>query len=359
MDSPLAPQILAIEVPLRSDPSVSRPVRVLSIDGGGVRGYLPALLLAEIERRAATPASRLFDLVVGTSTGGIISIGLAAGLSARSLADFYPTHGRRIFGGAEEPVWKTRLLGTGGTFSERMGAAARRLGGPFGGNPDYGGNARHRPDGLEGVLRDVLGDTMLSQAAMDIAITSFDGLSATPVVFSRRDARTDASWDLPLRDIARATSAAPTYFPPLKIDWVGRTCHFIDGGVWANNPSGIAVSESLILTAERGLTGRSVFLVSLGTGTASAGAAFDGTSSWIGSAGDLVKTATSVAAGELLARRAVPEQNYRRLQVVDNRVAGAMDDPSSQRLGVLKAAAGDLIRAKNADLVEIVARLVP
>lgn len=73
-----------------------RPVRVLSIDGGGVRGYLPALLLAEIERRAARPATTLFDLVVGTSTGGIIGIGLATGLSAQSLADFYPTYGQRI-----------------------------------------------------------------------------------------------------------------------------------------------------------------------------------------------------------------------------------------------------------------------
>ncbi|MCX4694809.1 patatin-like phospholipase family protein [Streptomyces sp. NBC_01408] len=336
---------------------MTRPVRVLSIDGGGVRGYLPALLLAEIERRASVPAAKLFDLVVGTSTGGIIGIGLAAGLSAQSLADFYPTYGRRIFGGTEEPAWKTRLLGSGGTFSERMGGAARRIGSPFGGNPAYGGNARHRPDGLEGVLRDVLGDVRLSQAAMDLAITSFDGLVAMPVVFSRRDALADANCDLPLRDVARATSAAPTYFPPLETDWAGRRCLFVDGGVWANNPSGVAVSESLILTSEKNLTGQSVFLVSLGTGMAPAGAAFEGTNSWIGSAGDIVKTATSVVAGELLASRAVPVQNYRRLQVVDNRVAGAMDDPSSQRLGVLKAAADDLIRSKNADLDEIVARL--
>ncbi|MBT1189555.1 patatin-like phospholipase family protein [Streptomyces sp. CJ_13] len=310
-----------------------------------MRGYLPALLLAEIERRAARPATTLFDLVVGTSTGGIIGIGLATGLSAQSLADFYPTYGQRIFG-------------VGGTFSEQMGSGARYIGRMFGGNPAYGGNARHRPDGLEGVLRDVLGDTLLSQAAIDLAITSFDGLTSRPVVFSRRDARTATSWDLPLRDVARATSAAPTYFPPLDIDWAGRRCRFIDGGVWANNPSAVAVSESLVLTAGKGMTGQSVFLVSLGTGVAPAGVAFEGTSSWIGSAGDLVKTATSVAAGELIALRALPEQNYRRLQVVDNRVAGAMDDPSSQRLGVLKAAADDLILDKSADLDEIVARLV-
>ena len=336
---------------------MARPVRVLSIDGGGIRGYLPALVLAEIERRAGSPAADQFDLVVGTSTGGIIGIGLAAGLSAQALANFYPTYGRRIFGGAEEPAWKTRLLGTGTNFAERMGNAARQVGGPFGGNPAYGGNARHRPDGLQAVLREVLGDVRLSQARMSLAITSFDGFLARPVVFSRRDARADATWDLTLRDVARATSAAPTYFPPHEIEWAGRRCSFVDGGVWANNPAAVAVAESIVLTSQAGLTGQSVFLVSLGTGAPSATAAFRGTDSWIGSAGDLVKTATSVSVGHVLASRSVPAQNYRRLQVIDERVAGAMDDPSSQRLDALKAAADGLIRASSRDLDDIVARL--
>jgi patatin-like phospholipase/acyl hydrolase len=192
---------------------------------------------------------------------------------------------------------------------------------------------------------------------MDLAITSFDGLLSRPVVFSRRDARADPTWDLPLRDVARATSAAPTYFPPHEIDWAGRRCSFIDGGVWANNPSAVALTESLVLTGERALTGQSVFLLSLGTGTAATGAAFAGTDSWIGSAGDLVKSATSVLAGEVLATRALSIQNYRRLQAVDARVAGAMDDPSVQRLGVLKAAADALITRQSTDVDEIVARL--
>ena len=348
---------LVIARRFRSNVLVARPVRVLSIDGGGIRGYLPALVLAEIERRAGTPAANQFDLVVGTSTGGIIGIGLAAGLSAQALAAFYPTYGRRIFGGVEEPAWKTRLLGTGANFAERMGNAARQVGGPFGGNPAYGGNARHRPHGLEAVLREVLGDTRLSQARMSLAITSFDGFLARPVIFSRRDARADATWDLTLRDVARATSAAPTYFPPHEIDWAGRRCSFVDGGVWANNPAAVAVAESLALTSEAGLTGQSVFLVLLGTGMASATAAFRGTDSWIGSAGDLVKTATSVSVGHVLASRSVPPQSYRRLQVIDERVAGAMDDPSPPRLGALKAAADGLIQASSNDLDDIVARL--
>jgi predicted acylesterase/phospholipase RssA len=333
---------------------MTQPIRVLSIDGGGVRGYLPALVLAEIERRAGAPVADQFDLVVGTSTGGIIGIGLAAGLSARQLAEFYPTYGRRIFGGADEPRWKTRLLGTGSTLAERMGNAARQIGAPSGGHPAYGGNARHRPEGLEGVLREVLGDTRLSQARMNLAITSFDGLAAVPVVFSRRDARADPAWDMLLRDVARATSAAPTYFPPHEIDWAGRRCRFVDGGVWANNPAAVAITESLELTSQAGLTGRSVFLVSLGTGMAAAGGAFGGLDSWIGSGRDLVKSATSVTVGEVLAGRSLPSQSYHRLQVVDERIAGAMDDPSPQRLTALKGAADALIHTRGAELDDIV-----
>lgn len=327
---------------------MAEPVRVLSIDGGGVRGYLPSLLLAEFERRAGRPASSLFDLIVGTSTGGIIGIGLATGLSAVELSDFYPRYGRQIFGGADEPAWKTRLLGRGRTFSERMGNAARTIGAPAGGNPRFGGNARHLPDGLEAVLHEVLGDTRLATCQVDLAITTFDGLSSQPLVLSRRDAVTDSNFDLPLRDVARATSAAPTYFPPHRIDWAGATREFIDGGVWANNPAGVALSESVHLTAARQLTGESVLIVSLGTGRAKSTASFAGTEGWIGSAGDLVKSATSVAAGELLARRALTDARYIRFQVLDDRIAGAMDDPSPARLDLLKAAADDLIRSDSA-----------
>jgi uncharacterized protein len=332
--------------------------RVLAVDGGGIRGYIPALVLAEIEKRAKTPAANLFDLIVGTSTGGIIGIGLATGMSADELARFYPDYGRRIFGGVDRPAWQKRVMGYGATFEESMGQPARKFGAPWGGNKKFGGNARHRANGLEGVLQDVLGERRLSEVAVPLAVTSFDGATSQPVVFSSRDAQRDCALDLPLRVAARATSAAPTYFPPCEYEWAGRIRKFIDGGVWANNPSAVALSEAAALTEARQITATSILLVSLGTGIAPSGATFNETATWIGAASDTIKTATSVAAGEVLARRALPASNFVRLQVVDESVAGAMDDPAAARLAVLKNAADQLAKAEEAQLERLAALLV-
>lgn len=335
-----------------------RPVKVLSIDGGGIRGYLPSLLLAEIERRAGRPVSQLFDLVVGTSTGAIIGIGLAAGKSAAELSEFYPRYGRRIFGGSDDRTELQRhLWGSGANLRESLDQAAVAIGGPFGGNPRMGGNARHRPDGLESVLAEVLGDISLSQLPTDVALTTFDRLTSMPVVLSGREARANPAYDLPARLAARATSAAPTFFPPLATRWAGRDCEFVDGGVWANNPAAVAMAESIALTTERGLTGSSVLLVSLGTGVVPGGSILDGNGSWLGAAKDLAGLATSVWAGDVLARRALGEARYRRFQVVDPGVAGAMDDPSTARLAVLRAASESMIRRESAAIDVVVGEL--
>jgi patatin-like phospholipase/acyl hydrolase len=238
-----------------------------------------------------------------------------------------------------------------------MGQSARNVGAPTGGNKKFGGNARHAAKGLEGVLQEVLGDRRLAEVSVPLAVTSFDGVTSQPVVFSSRDARHDHVLDLPLRVVARATSAAPTYFPPCETEWAGRACKFIDGGVWANNPSAVALAEAAPMTAARQITATSVLLVSLGTGVAPGGATFNETATWIGAASDTIKTATSVAAGEVLARRALPASNVVRIQVVDSSIAGAMDDPSSARLATLKTAADRLVEEEATQLDSLVTAL--
>jgi patatin-like phospholipase/acyl hydrolase len=337
---------------------VNERVRVLAIDGGGIRGLIPALLLAEIERRAGVRSSEVFDLIVGTSTGGIIGIGAAIGRPAEELAQFYPSYGRRIFGGDDRrSAFEKRIFGPEDGFWKNLDHAARQMGGPFGGNPSFGGNARHTTDGLEHALREVLGDLHLSAAATELTVTSFDGLTGLPVLFSTRDARADAEYDVLLRDVARATSAAPTYFPPLTMFWGGQTREFVDGGVWANNPSAVALTESLAMTSEREQSSTSILLVSLGTGVAPGGSLFDGNQSWLGVAQDMTGLATSVWSGEVLARRALGV-NYKRLQVLDPRIAGAMDDPSEARLTALTDAAAHLIAAESATLDQLITELV-
>ena len=340
-----------------SDPA---PVRVLSIDGGGIRGFIPSLFLKEVERRAGNkPLAELFDLIVGTSTGAIIGIGLALGKSAAELAEFYPAYGRRIFGGTDDrSELEKRIWGSGADLGESLDRAASFVGAPFGRRKGQGGNARHRPGGLEAVLLEVLGETRLSKVSTELAVTTFDRLRSLPLVLSSRDARADPSFDLPVRQAARATSAAPTYFPPLELHWAGQDRELVDGGVWANNPSGVAISESVALTSQRGLTGSSVLLVSLGTGAVPGGSILDDEGSWLGVAKDFTGLATSVWAGEVLARRALGEGRYQRFQVLDPRIAGAMDDPSKERLAALRAAAEGLISRESAAIDRLVKELM-
>jgi patatin-like phospholipase/acyl hydrolase len=328
---------------------------VLSIDGGGTRGYLPALVLRELERRAGRPAAELFDLIVGTSTGGIIGIGLSVGRSAEELAAFYPTYGRAIFGGVDgRPEWKKRLEGPTGNFGSDWAHALRTIGGPFGGSTDSGGNARHAVDGLNAALKEVLGQTRLAQVSTPLLATTYDAISGCPVVLSSRDAVSDPTRDLPLFEVARATSAAPTYFPALETRWAGASRRFIDGGVWANNPAHVALEA---LTVDRA-DPDSLLLVSLGTGASPTEPSYQAEMSWLGVAKDTMALATTVQTGHQLCQRYLAAANYHRLQVVDRNIAGAMDDPSKERLAALADAAQHMIVEQSATLDCVVAQLV-
>ncbi|ULP37566.1 patatin-like phospholipase family protein [Mycolicibacterium rufum] len=328
----------------------------MSIDGGGTRGYLPALVLQELERRAKRPASDLFDLIVGTSTGGIIGIGLAAGRSATELAQFYPRYGRAIFGGSDtRPRWKQRLFGTTGDFARDWESSLRKIGSPFGGDPGGGGNARHSADGLDAALGEVLGEMTLAQVSTPLIATTFDAASGVPVLLTSRDAAKSADRDLPLRLVARATSAAPTFFPPLETTWAGATRRFIDGGVWANNPAHLGMLEAITSASA---DPRSVTLVSLGTGAAPTRPSFQLDLSWISAAMDTVALATTVHTGHTLCQRYLSPDRYHRLQVTDPGIAGAMDDPSAERLAALASAANRLIADHSDHLDRVLQQLI-
>ncbi|WP_445170371.1 patatin-like phospholipase family protein [Mycolicibacterium sp. Dal123E01] len=330
-------------------------MRVLSIDGGGTRGYIPALVLRELERRAGRPAAQLFDVIVGTSTGGIIGIGLALGLSAEDLAQFYPRFGRAIFGGLDNrPEWKRRAFGATGNFQDDWKSAGRTLGSVFGGDRRSGGNARHAVEGLNAALQEVLGDARLSQVSTPLLVTTFDANSGCPVVLSSRDATRSPDCDLLLRDVARATSAAPTFFPALEITWAGAERRFIDGGVWANNPAHIGLLDALTIGAAEP---HSVLLVSLGTGAAPSDPSFGIDLNWLGVAKETMAVATTVQTGDLLCERYIRAGNYHRLQVVDGSIAGAMDDPSAERLANLAAAATQMITQQSTTIDRIVEQL--
>src|SRR4051812_38375568 len=202
--------------------------RILAIDGGGIRGLIAARVIARLEELIAAEAGAersladCFHLIAGTSTGGLLALGLTspdrahAGrprLAGRDLVNLYLEDGPRIFGDRLH-----RLLSLGGWIAPK-----------------------HSPKQLERTLRDRLGDARLSEALREILVTSYDMTEPGPHFFKRRRAREPDESDPTMVDVGMATAAAPTYFPSRGLE--GRA--LVDGGLFAANPSVAAVVEAL------------------------------------------------------------------------------------------------------------------
>ncbi len=205
-------------------------LKVLTLDGGGIRGILPCAILAEIERRLDRPAAELFDLMAGTSTGGIIACGLNV------------PHPQQ----PGKP--KFRALDLGALYEKSGAQIFKKQGGIFSGvNSMFEEAFTHK--GLEDLLKDYFGDTELRQTLTEVLVTSYDIERRKPFYFQSRLAKTNpAAENFLLRDISRSTSAAPTYFEPNALPWTdGSILALVDGGVFANNPSMLAYTEALEL----------------------------------------------------------------------------------------------------------------
>ena len=197
--------------------------RILSIDGGGILGTFPAAFLAGLELHLARPIGCYFDLIAGTSTGGIIAIALAMGLRASDLLDLYEHRGPEIFGQG------------GGRVADFI-RGKLRLGRWFL-LPKYG------PARLHAVLEEVLGDKRIGDAKTRLLVPAWNPVARSVYIYKtahhqrfRTDYRSLAV------DAAVATAAAPTYFQR----HVSRhAAGLSDGGTWANNPTALAVVEGI------------------------------------------------------------------------------------------------------------------
>jgi len=342
--------------------------RILAIDSGGIRGLIPALVLAELERRLREATGREarvadhFHLFAGTSTGGLVALSLTAPhpgepghprFSAEELASLYNADGPRIFG------WSLhRVLAVNGYL------------GP-----------KYPLDGLRRAVESRLGETRLSEALRELVVTSYDMHGREPFFFKRWRARESAERDAPMVDAALATSAAPTYFPSHGL---GERA-LVDGGVYVANPTVAAITEALKRTTDEpgDLVPHDLLVVSLGTGSHEAG--FDqrrvrrwGKLGWIlpkdhdppllGAMLDGQSDATDHWAHMLLNTEpgdAPPDRSeigrgprYFRLQVPLS-VPIAMDDASETARGLLTEAADRLIADHDERLTQIVERLAP
>ena len=306
-------------------------MKVLCIDGGGIRGLIPALVLSEIERRTGRRTAELVDLVAGTSTGGILACGLTRPgpdgrplYSADELAGIYVEEGPRIF---HRGLLK-RIFSVEGWIDER-----------------------YEDSGLEAALVRYLGDARLSDALTDVLVTAYDIQDRFAFFFRSARARTDPTYDFPLFQVARATSAAPSYFEPAQATDVAgaRTYPLVDGGVFAVNPSLCAYAD--VVGAGRG--GELELMLSLGTGEHTRPYTFEQARSWgqlewarplLGIVFDGVADTTEFEAGTLMRDR------YVRLQTELNIASDDFDDATAANLAALRAEAEQLIARSEADL---------
>ena len=203
-----------------------RRFRILSMDGGGIKGLFPATVLAELERRylGGGSVAAYFDLIVGTSTGGILALGFGAGLKASELAELYALRGLDIFPSMNRirKWWRT----------------GRNI-------LQY----HYDRTALEDLLLEALGAKLLGDSIVRLCIPAFEGKHSEVFVF-KTPHHSDYKIDRfePMVKVGLATSAAPTYFRPMEHN--GYT--LVDGGVWANNPVMLAVIEALTcFTLER------------------------------------------------------------------------------------------------------------
>lgn len=313
-------------------------VRILSIDGGGIRGIIPAIVLAEIEARTGKPVAQLFELIAGTSTGGILAVSLttpgpAGGpkYAATQMVELYEQQGPRIF---DCPFW------------HRIESL------------DNLAHARYPCRGIEGALHDYLGeDARLKDALTDILVTAYDTDSRMPFFYRSSRARQDPAYDWPARHVAQATAAAPTYFEPFHERGAGGDYSLLDGGVFATNPAMCALAE-VLADPQRALT--DVLMISLGTGQLTKRYPYKQVKGWgvVQWAQPLIDILLDGVAEtvDYQMRQLLPGRYYR-LTGELTEASDSMDDASAGNLAALKDLARQIVRDHDAEIADLCRRL--
>jgi patatin-like phospholipase/acyl hydrolase len=215
--------------------------RVLSIDGGGIRGLVTTIVLQRLlEKPGLDNILDLIDLVAGTSTGGLLALGIADQLDIAEIRDIYVNKGPEIF----DDFWLDDLVHLG-----------KLLGADYSIKP------------LGRALQDLLGDTTLGQLKKRVLITAFDldnedpdpaKRTWKPKLFHNFPGKNNDRDQLAYK-VGMYTSAAPTYFPTVD--------GYVDGGVYASNPGMCALAQTQDQRYKPTPALQDIVLLSLGTGT--------------------------------------------------------------------------------------------
>lgn len=307
-------------------------VRILTIDGGGIRGIIPALILAELEERTGRRACELFDFIAGTSTGAILALGAATPgpdgrgkWRARDGVALYATRGREIFSKGRFSV---------GLFHEK-----------------------YHHESFERVLDEAFGDAMLSDAIVRCMATAYSLRLRQVHHFDSDEAKRDPNWDFHMKTVIRAATAAPTFFEPARIYSSDDAEHLLlDGALYANNPSMIAFVEATRAGAD------DVIVVSLGTGDEVEAMHWEQVKDW-----GLAQWARPIlnvlfdAMGESIdyqLRHLLGPERYHRFQTPLDTGSHHLDDASERNIEALMADAANLVADHDEEIDHLCEKLV-
>ncbi|MBN8701621.1 MAG: patatin-like phospholipase family protein [Bacteroidetes bacterium] len=236
--------------------------RILSLDGGGIRGILPGQILVSLEKKLQQKTNNsnarlahYFDFIAGTSTGGILTCAyLCPNEEDATMPKFT----------AQEAV-NLYLLKGGNIFQTNVFQKIKSVSGLS--------DEKYSAKDLEESLHTYFGSKRLSQLLKPCIITSYNIFSRTTHFFTQHDAVQKEGYDYYLHEVARATAAAPTYFEPALVHSMsGVSYPLIDGGIFANNPGMVAYAEARQLFDSPAkpsgkVTAADMFMLSIGTGT--------------------------------------------------------------------------------------------
>ena len=335
-------------------------LRILSIDGGGIRGILPGQIMVALEQKLQTksgnPDARIadyFDLVAGTSTGGILTClylcpdeanSSRPRFSASEAVDLYLKYGGEIF----KYDLARKLETMDGVREEKYPSAP-----------------------IEKILQTYFKDLKLSQLLKPCLITSYNISARSTHFFTQHDAKQDPAYDYLLWEAARSTSAAPTYFEPmLAHSLTGMAYPLVDGGVFANNPAMCAYAEARMQfkreDSSKNVTAMDMFMVSVGTGSTKKSYPYEkakkwGELGWIEPIIDILMSGASDTIDFQLKQifDAIDStENYIRISPEIGAASSEMDDASPKNLQALKAAGTASAQKYDAELERIAGFLV-
>jgi hypothetical protein len=333
----------AFDVP-RSLTTRGVPVVIYCGDGGGIRGYIPVSVSASLEALVGLPIAHMVDIVVGTSTSGIWALGLSVPdengnprFSAHALKRIYAERGNEIF--------VPRRANLGGFRNSKYTSA------------------------IEEVLESYFGEHTLADCLIPTVVTSFDLERRKPKIFKSVSAQQDPHKNFFMRDVARATSAAPTYFPPAEIysmpDVHGEKLRIVavDGGLAVNNPTACGFAEALRMYPDAS----EYLLISLGTGRATVPMYFDdvkdmGKIGWASRLPELMIDGPADITHYVMASVSQTfsgRVRYFRLQTELQAENAAMDDISPRNLTVLANRAETLVETPQFQEVARLLRSLP